>query len=390
MEATIAYNALSPQSGFCYRMSPFSIRLVVKALRAFAGAPDLSFSAATGACLAIVNDRGECLSVLADMLAGHAPVQGGQILVDGADVSISPATRRPCMLVGWRDPLFSHLNVQANLAFPLRARGMAAQAVAARVSAVLALLGLDGLEAARTDTLTPEQALRVMMGRALVADPGVLVLEDPFTPLPPASRVAMRRLIGRLVRARGLCVVLLTREREDALLLGDTIAYMSGMEILQAGSALDLFERPACDRVATGFGHANSLTVRVASVEDDVAMAHLPGGLPVEAMAMPDVMADRLATLCIRPDQIAVMFPTRPGMMASADPDGPPPLEATLTDLRQMGDHVLLRFRLENGEELLARRPPTAALQRVAPGRTALLAWQPGQAIAFPFRGEME
>lgn len=370
-------------------MSPFSIRLVVNALRAFSGAPGLSFSAAAGTCLTVVNDRADCLCVLADMLAGHAPAWGGQVMVDGIDVTGLPPDRRPCALVGWRDPLFAHMTVQANLAFALRARGEESHAVAARVRAVLALLGLDGLEHARPATLSPEQALRVMIGRVLVFEPPVLVLDDPFTLLPPAGRVAMRRLVSRLVRARGLCVVLLTREREDALLLGDAIAYMDGMEIVQLGTALDLFDRPACDLVATGFGHANSLTARVASVDDDVALAHLPGGLPVEAMAAPGVEADQLATLCIRPDRIAVMFPSRPGMAGGADPDGPPVLEATLMDMRQMGDHVLLRFMLANGEELLARRPPTPALQRVAAGQVAMLAWQPGQAIAFPFRGEM-
>ena len=369
-------------------MSPFSSRLVVNALRAVPDAPALSLRAGAGMCLAVLNDRAACLSMLADVLGGHVAPQAGQVMVDGRDVTALPPARRPCAVVGWRDPLFAHMTVQANLAFGLRARGMESQAVAARVRAILALLGLDGLEHVRPARLEPEQALRVMIGRVLVFEPPVLVLDDPFTPLPPVARAAMRRLVGRLVQARGLCVVLLTRAREDALLLGDTIAYMSGMEIVQQGTALDLFERPACDRVATGFGHANSLTVRVARVEDDVASAHLPGGLPVEAMAAPDVVADQLATLCIRPDRIAVLFPTRAGIVAD-DPDAPPLLEATLIDLRQMGDHVLLRFRLANGEELLARRPPTPALQRVAPGQVALLAWQPGQAIAFPFRGEM-
>ena len=369
-------------------MSPFSSRLVVNALVAVPGAPALSLHAGAGLCLAVVNDDAACLSMLADALAGHVAAQAGQILVDGRDVTALPPARRPCIAVGWRDPLFAHMTVQANLAFGLRARGVAAQAVAARVRAILALLGLDGLEHVRPARLGPEQALRVMIGRALVSEPPVLVLDDPFTRLPPAARMAMRRLVGRLVRARGLCVVLLTRMREDALLLGDTIAYMSGPEIVQQGTALDLFERPVCDRVATGFGHASSLTVRVADIEDDVARAHLPGGLPVEALAAPGVAADQLATLCIRPDRIAVLFPTRAGM-ATDDPDAPPLLEATVIDLRQMGDHVLLRFRLANGEELLARRPPTPALQGVVPGQMAVLAWQPGQAMAFPFRGEM-
>lgn len=369
-------------------MSPFSSRLVVNALTAVPGAPALSLRAAAGTCLAVVNDDAACLFTLADMLAGHVAAHAGQVVIDGHDVTGLPPPRRLCVAVGWRDPLFTHMTVQANLAFGLRARGVDARAVAARVRAILALLGLDGVGHLRPARLGLEQALRVMIGRALVSEPPVLVLDDPFTPLPPASRTAMRRLVGRLVRARGLCVVLLTRAREDALLLGDTIAYMSGPEIVQQGTALDLFERPACDRVASGFGHANSLTVRVASVEDDVARAHLPGGLPVEAMAAPGVVPDQLATLCIRPDRIAVLFPTRAGPVAD-DPDAPPLLEATLTDLRQMGDHVLLRFRLANGEELLARRPPTPALQRVAPGQVAVLAWQPGQAIAFPFRGEM-
>ncbi|MDT8870390.1 hypothetical protein RAA17_02140 [Komagataeibacter rhaeticus] len=104
-------------------MSPFSSRLVVNALGIVPGAPVVSLRAGAGTCLAVVNDGAACLSMLADALAGHVAAVAGQVMVDGRDVTGLPAGRRPCAVVGWRDPLFAHMTVAANLAFGLRARG---------------------------------------------------------------------------------------------------------------------------------------------------------------------------------------------------------------------------------------------------------------------------
>jgi putative spermidine/putrescine transport system ATP-binding protein len=376
-------------------MSPFSPRLDVRGLVCAPldqSARSLSFQVGRGACLALLGHRAVDLSRVLDTLAGHLPRPAGEILVDGRDVSALEPGGRGMGLFSARDPLFAHLTVRQNVAFPLQARGVARPTVAARVDEILALSGLDGQAARHPRHLDPEETWRARLGRLLVMAPPVLLLDDPFTSLEPDGRRAMRQLLTRLARARGLTMLLATRDREDALLLGERIGILSGRALLQVGFAADLFDRPACDQVATGFGDANALTGRVAWVADDLARVRLASGAAVEAVAAGGLAADALCTLCIRPDRIATLFPAgRPSSPGEGggESGGDGDLPATLVALRHMGDHVRLRFRLGDGQEVLVRRPPAQTLAGLAPGRAALLAWQPAHAVAFPFRGEM-
>ncbi|MBB2203239.1 ABC transporter ATP-binding protein [Gluconacetobacter tumulisoli] len=352
-----------------------------------------SVQVAAGTCLALLGNRAADLSCLLDTLAGHLPAVAGGIVVDGQDVTARPPGRRGMGLFSARDPLFAHLTVRQNLAFPLAARGMPRPQAAARVREIMALLGLDGQASRRPRDLDPEQAWRVRLGRLLAFAPPVLLLDDPFAALEPEGRRAMQTLLARLARAQGLTILLATRDREDALLLGDRIGFLSGGTLLQTGTAAELFDRPACDRVATGFGDANSLTGRVEWVEDDQARVRLASGAVMEAMAADGLEADALCTLCVRPDRIATLFPAGfsagpfHGRDAADGGDGDVP--ATLVAVHHMGDHVRLRLRLPDGQEVLVRRPPIQTLAGLSPGRRALLAWQPAHAVAFPFRGEL-
>lgn len=372
-------------------MPPFSSRLVVRNLVTTADTAPFSFGVGAGECLALLGNRGADLSAVADVLVGQRPLLDGNVMVGGIDVSGRPPLTRMCGLWGARDPLFAHLTVFHNLLFPLRVRGIARAEAADRARQAMALLGLEGLGHVRPAALDAEQVLRAGLARVMVCAPPVIVLDDPFAPLPADRRGMMRNFLGRLIRARDLCVVMATCDRDDALVVGDRIAFFDGAEHLQTGAAADLFDRPACDRVATGFAGANALTGRVSYIEEDVAVIRLPDGLTVQAMAAPGLAEDSLCTVCVRPDRIATLFPARPGAMGSlATDDGESAmLPAVLVDMRHMGTYIRMRMRLSNGDELLVRRPPLQIVCGVEPGRPALLAWQAGQAIAFPFRHEM-
>ncbi|MBV1834400.1 ABC transporter ATP-binding protein [Novacetimonas pomaceti] len=372
-------------------MPPFSSRLVVRNLVTATDAAPISFGVGAGECLALLGNRGGCLSAVADSLAGHRPLLDGNVEVGGIDVSGRPPLTRMCGLWSARDPLFAHLTVFGNLLFPLRVRGVGRADAHARARQAMALLGLDGMEEMFPAALDAQQTLRAGLARVLVSAPPVIVLDDPFAALSVDVRHAMRGFLGRLVRARDLCVVMTTCDREDALAMGERIGLFDGPDLLQVGTAADLFDRPACDRVATGFADANALTGRVATIDEDVAIVRLPGELTVQAMAAPGLEEDALCTVCVRPDRIATLFPARPGAMGmmAADDGEPAMLPAVLVDMRHMGSYIRMRLRLSNGKELLVRRAPLQIVCGVEPGRPALLAWQAAQAIAFPFRHEM-
>ena len=344
-----------------------------------AGTGALSFALQAGECLVLLVAPPADASTLIDLLAGHLTPRAGRVLLDGHDITALPPAQRRIGVISRRDPLFGHLSVHDNVAFPLAARRLREPERGHRVHRTLALLGLEAQAGRRPDALAPDDGLRTALARVLVTDPAVVLLDDPFGQLDPVPRRAMQHLLRRLARARGLTLMLVTRDRDEALMMGDRIGILDGPLLRQIGTAAELLDRPADEAVASGFGEANSLTGRVDWVEDDVARVRLSAGPSMDAMAADGLSPGALCVVCVRPERIAVAFVAKEG-----DGLGEDALAGTLTDMVHLGDHLRLRFRLAGGGEVLVRRPasqPTAGLRT---DRPALLAWQATHAIAFP------
>ena len=367
-------------------------RLVLDGLRMTDGGAPVSLSVGSGECVALLALPGQAIAAAAsrfiDEAAGHrrASAAGGRrIMVDGRDVTALPPAGRGIAILSERDPLLDHLSVRDNLAFALAARRMPA-AGRHRVDQALALLGLEAEANRRPARLDAAQRLRAALARALVGDCGALLLDDPLGRIPPGPRREAQLLLRRLARARGLAVLLLTRDRDEALMMGERIGILTDSGLRQLGTAAELLDRPADEQVAVGFGAANSLSGRVEWVEDDVARVRLGAGPSVDAMAAGDLQAGALCVVCVRPERVAVAF-AAPGQEDPGGAFGGEGLAGTLSDLVHLGDHVQLRVRLAAGGEVLVRRPASQPTAGLRPGRAALLAWPPAHAIAFPLSG---
>ena len=344
---------------------------------------EITLGLRAGSCLTLLGDREGGGSLLLDVIAGRRGASRGRITLGGADLHGMPSRRRGLGIVSDRDPLFPHLTVRGNLAFPLRARGIAKAERSRQVDGALALLGLEALADTRPALLDAAAATRAAIARALVFDPALLLLDDPFGALDPVPRHAAQRMLRRLVRARRLTVLMTTTNREEALLLGDEVGVLDAGRLHQVGPALTLLDRPATPTVASSLGDANLLPGRIIRIEDDVALVRLACGREMEAEPgetdIGEVLQEGAAcVLCVRPERIATAFITRPGLDVGMDS-----LPATLLEGVHLGDHLRLRFRLEDGTELLVRRPPSSLPGDLRPDRPALLAWQPHQARVF-------
>lgn len=345
--------------------------------------PALSLSVAKGQCVALLGIGAEQddLMRLTEVLAGHAPSYGGQIRVGGEDVTHRLTGQRGLATLGEHAPLFPHLTLAENILFPLRASGVvSATESERRMAETLALAGLDGYRALKPARLTPEQALRGQLARALVMRPEILVLNRPFSKLDYTATRRVLALLEKLQRAIGLSTLLLTRDRMEAMMAGDTIGILENGVLLQLAPAPTLLNRPAHEHVATSFGEANMLTGKVLSLEDDMAELRLPTGETVEAMAAPGLEEQDLANICIAPDRLSVMFPRQ--ISTSADEEGM--LACTLISARHTGTAIHMRFRMQDGGEISVHRPPVHTARDLEPGRIALLAWQTANATAFP------
>ncbi len=339
---------------------------------------DVSLDLLPGRCLALLGDQQAGGSLLLDVVAGHHRQGNGQVLLDGIAVDKQPPARRRFGIVSVRDPLFPHMSVSDNVSFPLRAQGLTAAERQRRVSDGLALLGLEASAQQRPEALDDATRTRTALARVLVFDPKLILLDDPFAVLDPAPRQLLQRTLRRLVRARGLTVLLTTADRDEALLLGDEIGILQSGHLHQVGTVQTLLDRPANPVVAHRLGDANLLTGRIVRLDDEVATVRLSCGHEMGAEPGEALEEGMLCVLCVRPDRIATAFIQRPGLETGSDS-----VPATLLDAVHLVDHLRLRFRLADGSELLVRRPPAASAAELRPDRAALLAWQPHHARVF-------
>lgn len=371
---------ISPHTATELKAPHDSPTLVLEGLVCSSNGPRLDLVLRAGECVALLDldDGPQGLAPLAETLAGHTSPAAGRIVVNSVDVTVGEIGRRGLATVGRRDPLFPPLTVRENVAFPARARGASATEASRSASEWLALLGLESIADRRPEALGSGERIRTAIARALASNPSALVLDDIFVGLDGETRRDLHHRLARLRLARGLTLLLITRDRADALTGANRIGVVAEGSLLQLADAGTLIERPHCARVATAMGDANVLIGLILSLDDDIAQVRLAAGGVAEAMADPDLREGDLVELCVRPAQIAPMFPRG---ATRDDDDG---LPATLQDIAHLGDVLRLRFRLEDGSDLIVHRPPGSLPPGVVAGRPARLAWRPGGALAFP------
>ncbi|HWO89500.1 MAG TPA: ABC transporter ATP-binding protein [Gemmatimonadales bacterium] len=221
---------------------------------------DLNLDVERGEIVALLGPSGSGKTTTLRLLAGFEVPDAGSIVVDGEDVTrLAPAARRFGM-VFQNYALFPHLDVGENVAFGLRD----VPDVGARVAAALARVDLTGFERRRVTELSGGQQQRVALARSLAPEPRVLLLDEPLSNLDPTLRERTRRELREQIKRTGITTLFVTHEQEEAFDLGDRIAVLNAGRLEQAGSADDLYDRPATSFVARFVGRTSTLPGRLA------------------------------------------------------------------------------------------------------------------------------
>jgi molybdate transport system ATP-binding protein len=182
---------------------------------------DLNFSVADGEVLAVTGPNGSGKSTIIHTIAGLIPLRGGQLQSDNirwddssTKMWIAPE-QRTCAVVFQDLRLFPHMNVIANVAYGLRAHGVAKDEAWARSSALLTRVGLSSFEKRRPNDLSGGERQRIALARALVVVPRVLLLDEPLSAVDIASRSALRELLPEVLASFAGSTILVTHDLAD-------------------------------------------------------------------------------------------------------------------------------------------------------------------------------
>ena len=340
---------------------------VSKRFSAEAAAVDsVSLSIRRGEVFTLLGPSGCGKTTTLRLVAGLERPDTGEITL--RDRVVASAARRLFVVPNQRNlgmvfqsyAVWPHMTVFENVAYPLRLRGLPRAAVRDRVARVLDLVGLGGLEARPGTLLSGGQMQRLALCRALVYEPDLLLLDEPFSNLDAKLREQMRMEVKLLQRRLGITVLFVTHDQVEALSLSDRIAVMNRGRVEQVGSPRALYERPASAFVRDFLGQTVILTGRVSAPASDqiagcvtVAMNGALSGCTLTGRnASPAALAPgAAATITIRPEDIRV------GPDDAAAREGPH-LLGTIDALSFVGDRYEARvsFGGEHGIVLLLTR----------------------------------
>jgi len=209
-----------------------------------------------GEVMALLGPSGSGKTTLLAVVAGMLAPAEGRVTLGGRELLGEPPERRRLGMVFQDYALWPHLTVAQNVAFPLRRRGLRGPELRARVRAALDRVGLDGFDARRPAALSGGQQQRVALARAVVAEPELLLLDEPLSALDPDTRGQVRGELAALLHTLGLTTVLVTHDRDDAFELADRVAVLLGGRVAQVAEPATAFERPADAAVARFLGLA--------------------------------------------------------------------------------------------------------------------------------------
>jgi len=235
-----------------------------------------------GELLTLLGPSGSGKSTVLRMIAGLVKPTAGRILIGEEEVGARPTHERDIAMVFQSLALFPHMDVFANVAFPLRMRRIGRKEIATRVREALSIVRLPNIEDRSVNALSGGQQQRVAIARALVYQPQLLLLDEPFGALDRRLREEMQLEIVRLHEALDVTIVNVTHDQREALMLSDRIAVMNGGRVEQLGTSEAIYREPATRFVAEFLGDANLIEGVLESGRDGATLKTASGrSIPV-------------------------------------------------------------------------------------------------------------
>ena len=223
----------------------------------FTAVSDFNLEVGRGEFVTFLGPSGCGKTTTLRMIAGFEMPTGGEILLNGQDITKIPANKRPINTVFQRYALFQHMNIFDNIAFGMKFKKLPKDEIRKKVNHVLAMVDLEGFENRRVSTLSGGQQQRIAIARALVNEPEILLLDEPLGALDLKMRKEMQIELKNMHDQLGITFIYVTHDQEEALVMSDKIVVMSEGRTQQIGTPEDIYNEPKNAFVADFIGDSN-------------------------------------------------------------------------------------------------------------------------------------
>ncbi|MEW9095863.1 MAG: ABC transporter ATP-binding protein [Clostridiaceae bacterium] len=241
-------------------MSSIEIKNISKSFDGKKVLNNISFKVNEGEFISLLGPSGCGKSTTLKVISGILTPEEGDILFNGESVLNLPIEKRGAVIVFQDYLLFPHMTVKENIEFGLKMHKVNKKIREKKVKDIIELIQLNGYANMYPKELSGGQKQRVAIARAIAVEPKLLLLDEPFSNLDIRLKDSMREFVSNIQRELKISTILVTHDKEEALMLSDNIAVMLNGNIKQFGKPYDLYEKPACKDVADYFGERNYIT----------------------------------------------------------------------------------------------------------------------------------
>jgi putative spermidine/putrescine transport system ATP-binding protein len=291
-----------------------------------------------GEFLTLLGPSGSGKTTLLMVLAGFTRPDAGSVRFGEREVLRLSPHKRDVGMVFQNYALFPHMDVAANIGFPLRLRKVPREDIARRVEAALEMVQLAGYGGRRIEQLSGGQKQRVALARAIVFEPRIVLMDEPLSALDKQLRELMQIELRQLHEKLGTTTIYVTHDQREALTMSDRIAVINGGRLMQLDTPRRIYEQPANRFVASFIGESSFLEAQVEGGTCRVA------GAAIRVPALP--AGPGRCFLMLRPERLHIVEAEREDINSFA---------GRVSNIVYQGDTVLLQVRLASGEPVSVR-----------------------------------
>ncbi len=338
---------------------------------------DVNLEVQAGEFLTLLGPSGSGKTTTLNIIAGFLEPMTGEVYINEEPATFKAPHLRNIGMVFQNYALWPHMTVFQNVAFPLRMRRESRADIRKRVDETLAMVRLQGLETRLPRQLSGGQQQRVALARALVFNPALLLMDEPLGALDKKLREQMQLEIKHLQKTLGITVIYVTHDQEEALFMSDRVAVTNAGTIVQIGTPVDLYNRPADRFVADFIGESNFLSGKVQSIDAGSSCRLVTdGGSVLRGLLGHPAQPGDAVVAAIRPEKIRLQ-----------QTGGPPSEENTsqgsIVEVIYLGDWVKYRIELTSGETIVVKVPDRSGDEVHRVGSHALLAIAPRDVMVY-------